>query len=209
MRTAIQIVLTIAILILAFLLFESIMQPIRFNRERDIRRNATIQRLKDIRTAEIAYKAKFGNYTGDFNALIDFVKHDSFPNVMKIGSIPDSLYEAGMTENEALKLGIIIRDTINVSVLDSIFYPGYPIDSLRFVPFTDTNQFFLGATEIETGSMVRVKVFEASVLYDILLHGLDKQLIINYNANQMKITNFRGLRVGSLEEPTNNAGNWE
>ncbi|MCK4344166.1 MAG: hypothetical protein KAX05_02690, partial [Bacteroidales bacterium] len=165
--------------------------------------------LVDIRTAQVAYKAKFGDYADDFDALINFVKLDSFPNVMKIGSIPDSLYEAGMTEKEAIKLGIIIRDTIYVSVLDSIFNVRYPIDSLRYVPFADTNQFFIGAREIETGSRVRVKVFEASVIYDILLRGLDPQLVINYNSTQVKITNFPGLRVGSLEEPTNNAGNWE
>jgi len=185
------------------------MQPIRFNREKDKREKVAISRLEDIRTAQVAYKAKFGEYAGDFDALINFVKLDSFPNVMKIGSIPDSLYAAGMTEREAIKLGIIIRDTIYVPVLDSIFHAKYTIDSLRYVPFADTNQFFIGAREIETGSKVRVKVFEASVLYDILLHGLNRQLVINYNSTRVKITGFPGLRVGSLEVPTNNAGNWE
>jgi len=42
-----------------------------------------------------------------------------------------------------------------------------------------------------------------------LLHGLNKQLIINYSAEREKITGFKGLQVGSLEEATNNAGNWE
>lgn len=209
MRNVIKIVLAIAVIILGYLLIESIMQPIRFNREMKRREKATISRLEDIRTAQVAFKAKFGLYTGSFDSLINFVKYDSFPVVRAIGSIPDSLYEAGMTEEEALRLGMIIRDTVNISVLDSIFQPGYAIDSLRFVPYADTNQFFLGATEIETDSKVRVKVFEAHVLNDLLLHGMNMQLIINYNAERIKITNFPGLRVGSLEEPTNNAGNWE
>ena len=209
MRAAVKIVLALAIIILGYLLIESIMQPIRFNRERTIRENATIERLKDIRTAQIAFKDKYGRYTGDFDSLINFVKADSFPVVRAIGSISDSLLEAGMTEREAARLGLIIRDTLNVSVLDSIFYPGYPIDSIRYVPYADTNQFFMGATEIETASKVKVKVFEAHVINDILLHDLDRQLIINYSAERVKITNFPGLRVGSLEEPTNNAGNWE
>lgn len=209
MRNVIKIVLAIAVIILGYLLIESIMQPIRFNREMKRREKATISRLEDIRTAQVAFKAKFGLYTGSFDSLINFVKYDSFPVVRAIGSIPDSLYEAGMTEEEALRLGMIIRDTVNISVLDSIFQHGYAIDSLRFVPYADTNQFFLGATEIETDSKVRVKVFEAHVLNDLLLHGMNMQLIINYNAERIKITNFPGLRVGSLEEPTNNAGNWE
>ncbi len=209
MRAAIKIVLALAIILLGFLLIESIMKPIRFNKERQKRERATISRLEDIRTAQVAFKDKYGKYTGSFDSLISFVKYDSFPVVRAIGSIPDSLYLEGMTESEAIKLGLIIRDTMYVSVLDSIFTPRYPIDSLRYVPYSDTAQFFLGATEIETASKVKVKVFEAHVINDILLHGMDRQLIINYNAERVKITNFPGLRVGSLEESTNNAGNWE
>ncbi len=209
MRAAIRIVLALAIILLGYLLIESIMKPIRFNKEREKREDATISRLEDIRTAQVAFKDKYGRYTGSFDSLINFVKYDSFPVVRAIGSIPDSLYLEGMTETEAIKLGLIIRDTMYVSVLDSIFSPMYPIDSIRHVPYSDTAEFFLGATEIETGSKVKVKVFEAHVLNDILLHGMDRQLIINYNAERVKITNFPGLRVGSLEEATNNAGNWE
>lgn len=209
MRAAIKIVLALAVILLGYLLIESIMQPIRFNKERTKREKATISRLEDIRTAQVAFKDKFGSYTGSFDSLIHFVKSDSFPIVRAIGSIPDSLYLAGMTESEALELGLIIRDTLYVSVLDSIFQFDYPIDSLRYVPFADTNQFFIGATEIETASNVKVKVFEAHVINDILLHNMDRQLIINYTAERVKITNFPGLRVGSLEEATNNAGNWE
>ena len=54
-----------------------------------------------------------------------------------------------------------------------------------------------------------VAVFEASVLYDVYLKGLDRQLIINYNALRKRITGFPGMRVGNLVEPNNNAGNWE
>lgn len=209
MRTAIKIVLFVVIVVLGYELYQSIMEPIRFNREKDRREKAAIQRLKDIRTAEVAFKSKYGRYTGSFDTLIHFVKYDSFPIVRAIGSIPDSLYELGMTEEEAIRKGIIIRDTSYVAVLDSIFHENYPIDSIRYVPFADTVQFFLGAGEIETGSKVKVKVFEAHVLNDVLLHGLDKQLIINYNAEREKIVGFKGLKVGSLTESTNNAGNWE
>lgn len=208
MRTAIRILLGLAIVILGYLLVESIMEPIRFNKEKKKRELATIQNLKDIRTAQVAYKAKYGKYTSSFDTLITFVKLDSFPVVKAIGRISDSLWEKGVTEKEAIKMGIIIRDTSYVSVLDSIFTFDYPIDSLRFIPYS-SEKFFLGATKIETASKVKVNVFEAHVLNDVLLHGLNKQLIINYSAEKEKITGFKGLKVGSLEEATNNAGNWE
>jgi len=188
------------------------MNPIRFNRERVKREKATISRLEDIRTAQIAFKAEKGRYTGSFDTLISFVKNDSFSVVKSIGSIPDSLYDAlgpRRAEIEALRKGLITRDTIKVAVLDSLFDIGYPIDSLRYVPFTGGKEFFLGRNVIETASGVKVDVFEAHVLNDVLLKGLDPQLIINYNEDRLKITDFPGLRLGSLKEATNNAGNWE
>jgi len=209
MRTVIKVTLLVVIIILAYFLYKSIMEPIRFNRERDIRENAAIERLKDIRKVEIAFKAKYGSYTGSFDTLIHFVKYDSFPVIRAIGSIPDSLYDLGMTEKEAIRKGIIIRDTSYVAIRDSLFPAGFPIDSILYVPYCDTAQFFLGAGEIETASKVKVKIFEAHVLNEILLQGLNKQLIINYNAERQKIVGYPGLKVGSLTEATNNAGNWE
>lgn len=208
MRIVIKILLGMAIIILGYLVIESIMEPIRFNKEKKKREDATIQNLKDIRTAQVAYKAKYAKYIGSFDTLISFVKFDSFPVVKAIGRISDSLWDEGVTEKEAIKMGIIIRDTSYVSVLDSIFSNTYPIDSLRFIPYSE-EEFFLDATKIETASKVKVNVFEAHVLNDVLLHGLNKQLIINYSAEREKITGFKGLKVGSLEEATNNAGNWE
>ena len=112
-------------------------------------------------------------------------------------------------ERQALKDGLISRDTVRLSVKDSLFSAGYFIDSLKFVPFTSGYVFEMGAGVLQTGSKVQVRVFEAKVPYDVLLKGLDRQLIINYKETREKITGYPGLKVGSLEEATNNAGNWE
>ena len=212
MKTVIQVVLLVAIIVLGYLLWESINKPIRFNKEKDRREAATIQRLKDIRSAQIAFRAEHDRYTGDFDSLITFLKTDSFRVVQAIGSVPDSMIEAlgrVKAEKQALKEGLISRDTVKLSVKDSLFTASYFIDSLRFVPFARGNVFELGAGILETGSSVKVRVFEAKVPYDILLAGMDRQLVINYKETREKITGYPGLRVGSLEEATNNAGNWE
>jgi hypothetical protein len=211
-KTALQIILILVIILLGFLIFESIMTPIRFNHERQQREDVTIQRLKDIRTAQIAFKSEYERYTGDFDSLITFLKTGHFKVVKAIGSAPDSLIEAlgkKAAEKIALKKGLIQRDTIQLSVIDSLFYAGYPVDSIRFVPFTSDQEFEIGAGELETGSKVRVRVFEAKVPFNILLAGLDPQLVINYTEERERITGYPGLKVGSLEEATNNAGNWE
>ncbi len=201
MKTVIQIFLSLAIVALGYMLYDSIMQPIRFQQEQRARYNRTIERLKDIRRAQLAYRSVYGEFTGSFDTLIDFVKYDSFRVVMAIGFEDE---DAEVADEE------IIRDTIRVSVRDSLFTANYIIDSLRYVPYTGgREEFFLGAGEVMTGSGLAVKVFEAHVHNDVLLHGLNRQLVINMNDERSRRDQFPGLRVGSLTETTNNAGNWE
>ncbi|MDX9848471.1 MAG: hypothetical protein RBT74_15935 [Tenuifilaceae bacterium] len=200
MKTVYQILLLILIVVLSYLVFESIMNPIRFNRDKDKRYAKTIERLKDIRTAQLAYRAEYNKFTGSFDTLINFVKYDSFRVVRQIGSLDDSV---------AVAKGLVRRDTVKISILDSLFKKGYPVDSLRLVPYTGGSQFEMGAGEIETGSGLKIKVFEAKVHNNVLLKGLDRQLVINMNDLSKKLERYPGLQVGSLTEATNNAGNWE
>lgn len=209
MKTVIQIVLVIAIITLGYFCVESINRPIRFIKHQKIRSNAVIKNLKDIRSAEVAYKSLHDKFTGSFDTLINFVKNDSLKLVKKEGSLSDSLVEAGWDEAQALKLGMIKRDTILVSVLDSLFGNKYPIDSLRYVPYTNKQLFTLGAGVVETGSGVKVHVFEAKVHNSIYLKGLEAQEIINLSSLAKKLERYPGLKVGSLNETNNNAGNWE
>ena len=199
MKTVIQIILFVAIVALAYFVYASIQKPLRFDAEQKQRYNATIQRLKDIRTAQVAFRSENKRYTGSFDTLIDFLKADSFTISMIIGDEDDSATVAA---------GKVIRKTIRVSVLDSLFKHVRSIDSLRFVPYTKGVEFELGTANLEAGKVV-VNVFEAKVHNDVLLHGLDPQLLVNFNADRIIKTRYAGLRVGSLTETSNNAGNWE
>jgi len=209
MKIVINIVLSVVALVLAYFLWTSIDDPIQYEKAKKHRYAVAIQKLKDIRTAELAYLVVNGKFTGDFDTLISFVKNDSIPMVKAIGSVPDSL-----SEKEALKMGIISRDTSYVSTLDSLFVPGYPIDSLRYVPFTNKEEFALGATILSVGSKVgestlKIPVFEAKVPNLILLNGLNRQQRINDDDEAISLGKYKGLKVGSLEQNINNAGNWE
>jgi hypothetical protein len=77
MKNFLQIVLIIVALGLAYLIYKSIQDPIDFEKAREQRYAATIQRLKDIRKAQLAYKDVYGKFTGSWDTLIDFVKNDS------------------------------------------------------------------------------------------------------------------------------------
>jgi hypothetical protein len=199
MKIVIHSVLVILICVVGFLIIRSIRTPIQFNAEQGRRYDATIERLKDIRTAQIAFRSEHRKFTGDFDSLIFFLKTGEFSVVRIIGDVDDSATVAA---------GLIFRDTVKVSILDSLFGRDYKAESLRFVPFTDGVEFELGAAVLNVGN-VNVPVFEAKIDNDILLKGLDPQLLVNFNSDRQKRTGYAGLRVGSLTETTNNAGNWE
>ncbi len=210
MKTVIQVVLIAIVVALSYWLYTSVEKPLDFEKEKKDRYEATIARLKDIRKAELAYKDVHGKFTGSWDTLINFVKTGKIPLVRKIGMLTDSMIEAGWTEKQALKEGKIIRDTVRVSVLDTIFGKGYKIEDIKFVPVKDTvAQFHLGATLITTGSGIKVPVFEAKVHNNTILVNLDRQMIINLNESKRTNGKYPGLKVGSLEETNNNAGNWE
>jgi len=211
LRIAIQIALGLAIIILSYMVYESILTPIRFIKQKDIRESLTIARMIEIRESQKAYKDMRLKYTSSFDSLIDFIKTDSFIVIKAIGMIPESLIDSvGLKKAKdiALDRGIIKREVTRVAVIDSLFGKSCPVDSLRFIPFADTSQFLMVANEYVTPSKLTVKVLEVSVSYDILLNGLDPQLVVNYTDERNKITNFPGLKFGSLTDGTL-TGNWE
>lgn len=208
MKTVFQVILVFVIVGLGYLVYDSIMQPIRFNNEQAKRQNAVVDRLKMIRDVQVAYKTIYEKYTGSFDTLITFAKEGNLKLVKSEGSLTDSMLQAGLTEAEAVKQGIIKRDTVLVAVKDSICKNFNP-DSLRYVPFADKAQFEMGASSITTSSGLVIPVFEAKVANRVYLKGLDNQERINLDDMAEQLGRFPGLKVGSLDEANNNAGNWE
>ena len=211
MRRVIQILFVLIIIVLGYLIVESIMEPIRFNQEVEVREQATIYRLIDIREAQKAYKDVYKKYTGSFDTLIAFVDTGSFTVVKAIGDIPEEwLDELGFEKarEKALKEGVISRENTHVPVLDSLYNSGFATDSLRYVPYCKGITFVLASGILLTSSNLTVQVVEAFCLYDDLLKGMDRQLLVNYKDERMKIVGFEGVKFGSMEEGTL-TGNWE
>ncbi len=210
MRTVIQILLVVAAIVITYLIYTSVNDPIQFEKEKKARYETVVQQLKDIRKAQQAYKEAYGRYTSSFDTLINFVKFDSIPTLKRIGTLTDSMLELGWDEERAIKEGAIIRDTIFDNVLNTIFNEDYPIDNLRYVPVNDTvAEFNMAATIIKTGSGLNVPHAECKVHNNTYLIGLDRQLVINMNEKARKNAQYPGLKFGSLEEANNLSGNWE
>ena len=148
----IKIALLVAIFVLAYFIVVGIQKPIKFEEQRNRRTNLTIDRLKDIRTAQIAYKNIYGRFTPSFDTLIRFIKTENLRVVRAIGFVPDSL-----TEAQAIKLKLVSRDTFFVPIIDSLFkHINYPIDSIRFSPTGKRIEFKMDTASVMTGSNVEV-----------------------------------------------------
>jgi hypothetical protein len=192
-------ILPIVVIGLGILLFFGIRKPVDFETRKAARYQTTIERLKDIRTLQIAYRTEKGQYTASFDTLIDFYKTGQVRVVRQIGSMDDSL---------AVAQKMVVRDTLRINVKDTLLKrPNFRIDSLSLVP--NTSHHFEMRTRMAKVSGLDVPLFEACVPNDILLKGLDRQLIINLNDDAMKRNRYPGLKVGSIDQPNNNAGNWE
>ena len=228
MKTVFNILLALCAVALVYICFGSILGPIEFDKERKAREKEVIARLIDIRKAQVEWRQLHeGKYTADFDSLIDFVKTAKLPFVRKEGSLTDAQLEAGMTEKKALKLiekakktgnwkevekeGLMNfkRDTMWVSVLDTIYPKGFNPDSLKYVPYGNGVVFEMATRSDTTKSGAPLNLFQAQTPYESYIGDLDRQQILNLKDVQSKLGKYCGLRVGDIEQPNNNAGNWE
>ena len=208
MKVTLKILLAVAVVLLAYMCYRSIMGPIEFKDERDRRENLIKARLIDIRKAQIEYKNIHKVHAANFDELSKFLKDEKLPSLIKEGVLTDEQLEKGMTEKEAVKKGLIRRDTVWVTAVDTLFGKGYNVDDLRNVPGANV-QFTMDTATLTSGSGYTVKVFQCGVLYDDYLGDLNKQEVYNLKDKASKMGKYAGLRVGSVEEINNNAGNWE
>ena len=196
-RTIIQIVLLLVIIVLAYLVYQSVNEPLKFNAEKDKREAAVIQDLKDIRSGQLIYKKMYDKYAGNFDTLLTFLREGEIPIVKKVPDPDDTTFT------------LTINDTIGyILVADSLFgrRAHFVLDSLPYIPGAGV-MYNLGAGEVDKGGL-SVHVFEASARYEEILKGLEVQMIVNLSKARKDIEKFPGLKVGSMEEPSTD-GNWE
>ena len=189
-------------IILAYFVYNSINSEVEFQQVAKVRVAENVQKLKDLRQVQIAYKKVNNNYSNNFESLINFLENDSMAIVKAIGETPDSL-----TDAQALELGIISRDTAYVLAKETVFDEAYlssrnekfPLDlsALTTVPHSDQN-YSVDAGMVEKGKVV-VQVFEISTTYGAVFTGLDAE------NKSFELGNL--LKVGSMDEASLN-GNW-
>ena len=102
MKVTLKILLAVAVVLLAYMCYRSIMGPIEFKDERDRRENLIKARLIDIRKAQIEYKNIHKVHAANFDELSKFLKDEKLPFLIKEGVLTDEQLVKGMTEIEAV-----------------------------------------------------------------------------------------------------------
>ena len=219
-------VLPAIIVALVYAIVTSIMKPVNFNKETARRTEVAVQRLKDIRTLQVAYKSVNNKFCSTVDSLKDFYLNGQMEVIMQVGSQDDSL---AMAHTEAVKKAnrkitaadlyqmylagdnnLVFAVANKIPVKDTLFNgrDDFNIDSLKYIPFSGKEPVQMEAvTKLVSG--VQVPLFEAKMPYRLLLKGLDNQLRINLDAERRDQNRYEGLQVGSITAPNNNAGNWE
>lgn len=223
-------VFPIIIVIIAVLLVSSVMQPVLFNKEKARREAVAIERLKDIRTLQDAYKSVYNKYTWSADTLVKFFNEDDIVIKLQVGSKDDSVAFAHTKEVSAQKpwlkgndlqqflyeqyqagdRKLVFSIETKIPVRDTLFNdrPGFHVDSLRTIPFSNGKSVQMDAI-VKQVSGVKIPLFEARMPYRWLLYGMNNQLRINLDAERRNSNRYEGLQVGSITAPNNNAGNWE
>ena len=211
MKKLFQIIFAVAIVGLVYVIYVQISTPIWFDKETKAKKAQVIDRIKDIRTAQRAFKSKYQHFTASFDSLSAFVLTDTLELERKIVDEDDSAAMAMLK-----KPGKKNIEKFKIAVIDTIFAPKkvtrQDVENFRFIPGTGNKaQFIMEAGIITTESKVVIPVVECRAPYKAFLDTVAyRQEVINLiDEEQNNFNRYPGVKFGSMDSGNNEAGNWE
>lgn len=211
MKKLFQIILAVAIVGLVYVIYVQISTPVRFDKETKAKKAQVIDRIKDIRTAQRAFKSKYQHFTASFDSLSAFVLTDTLELERKIVDEDDSAAMAMLKKSGKKNI-----EKFKIAVIDTIFAPKkvtrQDVENFRFIPGTGNKaQFIMEAGIITTESKVVIPVVECRAPYKAFLDTVAyRQEVINLiDEEQNNFNRYPGVKFGSMDSGNNEAGNWE
>jgi len=201
LKPLVSVILWIIIGYLGYNVYSSIMKPINFNKQKKVKYAKVIENLKIIRDAELAYNEVNRKFTSNKNGLITFIDTAQFA-LTEVKNIVVTEQRGRITVDVEKR----VVDTIGFESVKKSF-EGRDYKNMFKIPGADA-EFELKADVIEKVQGVKTSVFEARVAKDVILKGMDKDLI-NTEKEALGGVNIPGeyITVGSLNEVNSN-GNW-
>lgn len=202
----IKAILWVLIVFFGYKVYNSINGPIEFNKVKNERYLKVIDRLKDIRSSQIAYKSVNGFYCDNFDTLVNFVETAQYTLIQKRDS---SFLEYDRTFRIDMLREVIVIDTLGfASVKDSLFGESDRYKYMAKVPIDGVNENFKIKADIIDKNGYNVPVFEVRVSKDIVLFDQNKDLL-KQEKGLMSVDGVNGpdIVLGSLSDVSSN-GNW-
>lgn len=202
----IKTVLWVLIVFFGYKVYNSINGPIEFNKVKNERYLKVIDRLKDIRNSQIAYKSVNGFYCDNFDTLVNFVETAQYTLIQKRDS---SFLEYDRTFRIDMLREVIVIDTLGfASVKDSLFGESDRYKFMAEVPIEGVDENFKIKADIIDKNGYKVPVFEVRVSKDIVLFDQNKDLL-KQEKGLMSVDGVNGpdIVLGSLSDVSSN-GNW-
>jgi hypothetical protein len=215
-KPVLSIVLWLITLVFAYLIYQSIQAPIEFDKLKEKRFQIAVNKMLDIRAAELAYKTVNGKYTDNVDSLIYFIENENFVILeRKDTSVID------VERNQAYRLTVdekgtggyfkdivVTKELGRVSIKDSLFKGSDRYKTLTTVRVGDLEaKIDLKAGFVERNDM-KIAVFEAKLEKSKLLLDQEPSLI----EKEKKVVSVEGINgefilLGSMEE-VSTSGNW-
>lgn len=204
-KPVINILLWGLIIYLGYITFMSVYGEIKFNKLKVERYSLVIERLKDIRDAQLAHRTVTGKFTDNFDNLVSFVDTAKFViTERRDTSVVDEELTRRFNGITMYRDEIIIDTLGFVPVKDSLFGADTRYKEMMNLPVGKPGAKF----ELEAGILDDIPVFEARVAKSVILYDQDKNLVAKEN-EVVSVDGVNGpvLKVGSMEEVNTN-GNW-
>jgi hypothetical protein len=205
-KRALELFLWVLSIFFASQIYSSINGPIKFNQVKNDRYTQVIDRLKDIRTSQIAHKDVNGFYANNFDSLVSFIDNGIFTVIEKRDS---SYLEYNRTYRIDMLKEVEIVDTLGfVPVKDSLFGDNESYKMMAKVPIEGTDSEFSIKADIIDKNGYQVPVFEVKVKKDVVLFDQNKDLLDQEN----KVISVDGVNgpeiiLGSMSD-VSTSGNW-
>lgn len=192
MRIVINVLLFLLSIGLVYVLAQNIRQPIHFQKERSARTERVVEKLKQIRTAQEAYRDITGKFAGSFDELANVLNSEKFAIVSVIGDPDDPNFT-----------GKITYDTLFRPAKDSMLALGIDVNTLQYVPGGDNATFDIKADTLTYQSTL-THVVEVKTKYKTFLQEFDAK----YALYDKKYNPESEIKFGNLQNPVL-SGNWE
>ena len=207
MKLGIQVFLWIASIFFAYKIYDAISGPIRFNQVKNERYARVINRMKDIRTAQIAHKDVKGSYANNFDSLVKFIDEGIFTLTEKRDS---SYLEYDRTYRIDMLREVVVIDTLGfVPVKDSLFKKTDRYKKMAYIPINGIqDSMFQIKSKVINKNGYNVPVFEVKVAKNIILFDQNEDFVKQENET-VSVDGVNGSEIvlGSLTNVSTN-GNW-